>query len=325
MSKSFLYHQQNNTQTDTIKKSDTIVSNTNFQNNFKNKLLISKDSSKSALFKQIEDGFDATSYIYSVSGEEPSLTNKFLNKSYFNQLPGNKVNLNSSIQEEDIVENSDTQFKLHENDYLLMMLILLTTLIAYVKLNGKSYLQRTLSSIISFRHSQVLYNERNKLFAINELLLLFVFHLSFGIFLISVVKHFNLPFDKDNKLFVYFSYMALNFVLIYIYKVSILLISKFVSTGKAASEYIFYFNNILILLGILNMIFLFGILFAPHNSVNLLIFSLFFIYVIAYITRAFKIISIFLTNRFSLFYMILYFCALEIIPILLIVKLFVPV
>ncbi len=327
MSTSFLYQQQNTTQTDTIKQSDTTVSSTNIQKTFNQKNFTKKSlvKNKSILIEKIESGVDATSYIYSFSGKAIPLTDHFLNTAYFTDIKANNKKNNTSIKEKNLRQNNENKFTLGENDYLLIFIILLTGIIAFVRMNGKSYLQRTMSSMLSFSYSHRLYTERNKLFKINDLLLLFVFHLSFAAIFVAVLNYFDLPLDLDNKLFVYISFIGINYALIVGYKLFIRIIGQFISSGKAVSEYIFYVNSILIFLGILNVVFLFGILFAPEKGVNLLIYSLLIIYVIAYITRGLKIISVFLTNRFSLFYMILYFCALEIIPILLIAKYFVSV
>ena len=321
MSKPFLHYQQNNTQADTIVNSDTSLTNTKHQANFHNQVLNFKDTTqeKSLLITKIKNNFDATSYIYTVSGKPVELTNCFINNLYFQNKA--KIEHNTEVNTKSTFSNHENGvFKISETDYLLLILVLLSALLAFVKLNGKSYFQRKISSIQSFTFSNFLFKERNKLFQLNDLLSLFVFHVSFGILLVNLFEYFNFPIVNYNKAFVYFVFIVLNFIFIYLYKVFILISGKYFSISKNVSEYLFYTNSNLIILGVLNIFFLFGILFAPQNNVNLFIYSILFIYGLSYFARGLKIFSVFLTNRFPLFYMILYFCALEIVPLFILAR-----
>lgn len=326
MSKKVSYVQQNNSQTDTIKQSDTTGKSENFEKTFSRDMFLDKsqENEKNSLVKKIEDGYDATSYIYSVSGEAIPLTDNFLNPAYFNELStANKSRkLSTATNNKSIKPYSDTGFGIDEYDFLLFGLIVLLALISFVKVSGKSYLQRIMSSILSFSYSHMLYNERNKLFQLNDLVLLFVFHISAGLLLVSIAEYFSITIATDNKFLIYLGCIGIAFVFIHTYKLILRFIGGFLLHYKVVSEHLFYVNNILKFLGILNVIVLFGILFAPENSKALFIFTIIFLYIIAYIIRVFKIISDFLTNQFSLFYLILYFCALEIVPIMIIGKLF---
>jgi len=326
MSKIVSYLQQKTLQTDTIKQADSTGKKKNFQETLKQDILseVSLENEKSTLVKKIEQGYDATTYIYSVSGDAVPLTGNFLNPSYFNEININKKNenLSSSISDDSIKTNGDSSFGIEKNDILLLSLILLLALIGFVKISGKNYLVRIMSSILNFSYSHMLYSERNKLFQLNDLVLLFVFYISTGLLLVSIAEYFNLPVSNKGKVLIYLSFIGITFVLVFSYKLIIRLIGAFLSFYKVVSEHLFYFNNILKLLGIFNIIMLFGILFAPENIRFVFIFATFFIYIIAYLTRALKIISDFLANQFSLSYLILYFCALEIIPILIIGNLF---
>ena len=88
MSNKVSYLQQKNTQTDTIKHSDTTGKEDNFKETFSRDMLSNKalETKKGTLVKKIEEGYDATSYIYSVSGEGVPLADYFLNPAYFNEF-----------------------------------------------------------------------------------------------------------------------------------------------------------------------------------------------------------------------------------------------
>ncbi|MEN8121437.1 MAG: DUF4271 domain-containing protein [Bacteroidota bacterium] len=325
MSNKVSYLQQKNTQTDTIKQSDTIGKKNNFKETFSREMISNKnpENQKSTLVKQIEEGYDVTSYIYSVSGDAIPLTDCFLNPAYFNELiiPAKSSSLSTITNDKSIIKKRDTGLGIDEADFLLLALIVLIALIGFVRISGKSYLQRTMSSILNFSFSNMLFNEKNKLFQLNDLVLMFVFYISTGMFFVTFFEYINIPMAADKKLLIYFSLIGITFVSISAYKFAIILIGIFLTQYKVVSEHLFYVNNVLKILGILTVIALFGILFAPENTKVIFIFLILFCYIIAYITRGFKMISDFLTNQFSLFYMILYFCALEIVPIVMIGKL----
>ena len=318
MSNKVSYLPQRNTQTDTIKQSDTTGKKDNFKEAFSRDMLSNKalEKKKDTLVVKIEEGYDATSYIYSLSGEPVPLTDHFLNPAYFKEfITPTKTNKKA------IKKTEDPGLGIGETDFLLLSLIGLLVLIGFVRISGKSYLQRIMSSILSFSFSNMLYNERNKLFQLNDLILMFVYYISTGIFLLTVFEFFNIPIAGDKKFIIYLSLISIIFILINAYKMVIIFIGVFLVKTKLVSEYLFYVNNILKFLGILTVILLFGILFAPENSKVIFIFIILIAYATTYITRAFKIFSDFLTNQFSLFYMILYFCALEIVPIVMMGKL----
>jgi hypothetical protein len=167
-----------------------------------------------------------------------------------------------------------------------------------------------------------MYNERNRLFQFNDLILLSVFYISSGILIVALSDYYRLNITLINKFVTSIAWALVIFVFVQAYKLLISFIGVFIEKRGITFEYLFYLNNILKLLAILNVIILFGIFFAPENNRLIFVLSIYFIYLIVYLLRDYKIISIFLINRFSLFYLILYFCALEIVPILMFGKLF---
>ena len=312
------YLPKQNIQTDTIKQSDTTRRKDNFKEAFSRDMLSNKisENKKDALIVKIEAGYDATSYIYSLSGDPVPLTDHFHNPAYFKE-----VITPTKTNKQTIIKAENPGFGIGETDFLLLSLIILLVLIGFVRISGKSYLQRIMSSMLNFSFSNMLYNEKNKLFQLNDLILMFVYYISSGIFILAVFEYLDIPIEADKRFLIYLSLISIIFILINAYKIVIISIGVFLEKSKLFSEYLFYVNNLLKFLGILTVVLLFGILFAPENSKFIFIFIIIIAYAITYITRAFKIISDFLTNQFSLFYMILYFCALEIVPIVMMGKL----
>ncbi|OQY04913.1 MAG: hypothetical protein B6I20_02175 [Bacteroidetes bacterium 4572_117] len=274
------------------------------------------------LVKQINDGYDATSYIYSCSGENIPLSDNFINVKFSHGLKkfSNNKNLHTSVKSKLDETNNGFGIKLIETDYVFIVLLFLSLLIGFVKVSGNQYLNRTVASVFNFSYSHILFNGKIKLFRVNHLILLLIFHISSGILLVTISKYFSITVFSNNVFTMYFSYIAIIFFIVVVYKLIIKFIGLFFHLRKQSLEHLYYVNNILKLLGIINVILLFGIVFTPENFKSTYIGVIFFIYIIAYVLRALKILYDFLQNQFSLFYLILYFCALEIVPLIIMGK-----
>lgn len=325
MAKKVLHFQQNSLQNDTIKPIDS----TGTEESFTQKVFrYNKDNQKDTLIKLIEQGYDATSYIYSIAGGPVPLSDNFLNPEYFkvyNQPIGQTAQNYHTEKSENATITSDTSSEnqiLSESDYMLVVLLLFAAAIGFVRVNTKDFLNRLFNSVVSFSFSRIMYNERNRLFQFNDLILLSVFYISSGILIVALSDYYRLNITLINKFVTSIAWALVIFVFVQAYKLLISFIGVFIEKRRITFEYLFYLNNILKLLAILNVIILFGIFFAPENNRLIFVLSIYFIYLIVYLLRDYKIISIFLINRFSLFYLILYFCALEIVPILMFGKFF---
>jgi len=88
--------------------------------------------------------------------------------------------------------------------------------------------------------------------------------------------------------------------------------------GRLASANLFIFNSIS---GIFVSIPIIATFYVESYAVNSLIILSLIILMILYIIRLFRWIIILFYNRVSIFYMILYLCALEIVPLLTVYKL----
>lgn len=91
-------------------------------------------------------------------------------------------------------------------------------------------------------------------------------------------------------------------------------------TGDLFSEYFFSISRSYKLMGIVLMIMNFFISYLVSIPDSYLIFLSFSIIAIIMFFRLIRLVYLFLKRRFSLFYMILYLCALEILPALILLK-----
>ncbi len=317
MNKTFLYKQNTTNQQDTVK----LLSKDSLQPSMNIELLKSSlnktNAKEDSIIKMIRQGYDATSYYFVQTEKTAPLKNYFLNPNYFSEH--NQIS-STELKRDELKHNLSEQVRFKQTDYLLLVLLFLASLIAFVRFSTHNYIKRISASVFSFAYSRTLYNERTKLLFVKDFILQIVFFISAGILAVHLALYFHLQDKTAIKPQVYIWYPLIIFSLVFMYRIFIRILGVLTYTSDIVSEYLYYFSNTLKFLGIFNVIVLFALLFGAQSAQIYIIYLSFFIYISLYIIRIYKIIFEFLTNRFSLFYFILYFCALEIVPIMMFIK-----
>jgi hypothetical protein len=265
-----------------------------------------------SIIQQITQGYDATSYYYVQSENTAPIADYFLNPNYF---PVHHAEIISETK-----NNLSNEFALKQTDVLLLVLLGLASLIAYVRFSTHDYIKRITVSVFSFAYSRTLYNERTKLLFVKDFILQIVFFISSGILALHFAFYFHLIDDNKAGAREYFLFPLIIFGFILFYRIFIRFLGVLTNSEGIVLEYLYYFSNSLKFLGIFNVIVLFALLFGTQSFQFYLIYLSFFVYISLYLIRVYKIFFDFLSNRFSLFYFILYFCALEIVPIMMLIK-----
>lgn len=146
-----------------------------------------------------------------------------------------------------------------------------------------------------------------------------IFTLSLGLF-ITIYRSYILYYG-DLK-FVYFLNISVGIALLFIIKIIFVrIVGILFDVERLVREYIvflylFYFNSVLILMPLLLMV-----TFMPSSYFNFIIILFIAVVTILFLYRFLKTLSTLIGNlRFSIFYLILYLCTLEIAPILILVK-----
>ncbi len=215
-------------------------------------------------------------------------------------------------------QNLSLQFQF--TDFLFLILIILSVIISYVKISGKNYYNRIFTSITNFSYSNSFFKEKNLAHNLYNIFLIIVFIVSSSILLFVLSDYYNIkPFYESQWMqFLFYIIIVCSFVLIhtFVYYILGLLSDKIIIYRK----YIFFFFNLLRVVGSFTVFLLFGAVFTENTIQIAFLTILFIVFFVAYLLRFYRLILIFFENQFSLYYMILYFCALEIIPILLMYK-----
>ncbi|MCF6241445.1 MAG: DUF4271 domain-containing protein [Bacteroidales bacterium] len=317
MNKTFLYQENSTNQQDTVKplNKDSLKHKVNieFLKGSRNK----SDTHQDSLIKMIRQGYDATSYYFVQTKKTAPLKDYFLNPQYFSEQ--NQIST-TELKSDSLNSEFPEKFTFKQSDVLLLVLLFLASLIAFVRFSTHNYIKQITASVFSFAYSRTLFNERSKLLFVKDFILQFVFFISAGILAIHFSLYFHWLDENEITLKLYIWYPLIIFFIIFIYRVFIRILGELTYTSVIVSEYLYYFGNSLKFLGIFNVIVLFALLFGVASAQIYMIYLSFFVYISLYLIRLYKIFFDFLANRFSLFYFILYFCALEIVPIIMLIK-----
>jgi len=268
---------------------------------------------------------DSTSYIYVNADKPVPLADYFLNFKFLNSDESKEVSLSSEKLTTEIGSEKKVRkpkVSLQYIDGVLFLLLALFSLIAFVRITGKNYLKRVFTSIINISYSNSFFKEKNLAYTLNNNVLMLVFFISVGMFIEVMVDYFQYPEPfpgKWQQMIFYALFMLINVV---IYKLVYRVLGFFTGNYSEVAEYLFFFTNLLKILGIGYVILLFGSFFTTDTGKTIFIYIAIFLTIFMFFVKIYRILVIFFKNRFSLYYMILYFCALEIIPVILFVKVF---
>ncbi len=268
---------------------------------------------------------DSTSFVYTNAEEFVPLTDYFLNFKYLDSKhlqknPGSSGKLSAEILTENTAEKSN--ITLQYTDWVLFILLGLFALVAFVRITGKNYLHRVFTSVVNYSYSNSFFKEKNLAYTLNNNLLMIVFFFSSALFLNVLVDYFNFTEVVQDKWQQFFLYTLFILLLVTVYRLVYRLLGLIIGYYAEVSEYLFFFGNALKILGIAYVILIFGSFFSTGTGKTIFVYSTLILTILMFFVKFYRILIIFFRNRFPLFYMILYFCALEIIPVILLMKIF---
>jgi hypothetical protein len=201
--------------------------------------------------------------------------------------------------------------------YIVLFSFLALTLL---KMAYTRFLEPIFNAVISHKETAHLYSNRNSITQNTFFVLHVLFALNTGLFVFLTLKYFNsLPDFTELSLVILFS-AAVYFLYQFKY-VNLYLLGFFFDQVKAFAEYIHSISIFNKFLGIILIPVMAGMLIMNEH------FAIYFIYTgigfisLLFIVRVIRGAGIILGKGFSVFYLFLYLCALEILPLLIVYKL----
>jgi hypothetical protein len=201
-------------------------------------------------------------------------------------------------------------------DWLTAILMLILVLFASVRNSYSRYLGNLFKSVINYSTAFRMFKEKNYPLLHGAYRLEIFFYIIFSVFLLQIVSYFPIELNKsDSSLF----FICLGITLAYflIKKLAYKLTGVITETCNETNEYLFNMDSIKRVAGlILFPLVIIGIFF-PYSHPGVIVFTGLFIISALYLRLLQRGILILFKKQFSIFYLFLYFCTLEFVPLVL--------
>ncbi len=209
------------------------------------------------------------------------------------------------------------------NDWLLAIFLFITLLFLWVKIFYKKYFALLLSSLLSYQLSLKLLREKNIMIKRVSFVLNFIYVIVLSTFILKILELYRIKVFKFNT----FETLLILINIIIIISVLRILLLKLVgfifNSTQIFNEYIH--NNYVINknLGLFLFPLLIGQVYISEKLKVIFIIAGISLILISYIIRFYRGFQIIIKKDIFLFYLILYLCTLEILPLLLGYKFFI--
>jgi hypothetical protein len=205
-------------------------------------------------------------------------------------------------------------------NWIAVTLVVSLFVFAIVKMLYEKYILQIISAVVDYHVSVRIFRERNVLFRNMALGLNVVFACNVGLFLYFLTKHFGFNGFIPNY-FLNILIFGLGVVMLYNLKAFFCrLIGIIFMVQDETSEYVFNFNLFNKCLGLFLFPSVMLFPFVPDSSKPFVLLFGILVFICLFLLRYIRGVQIIMRKDFSLYYLILYLCAVEILPVLILVK-----
>jgi len=241
-----------------------------------------------------------------------------LNQNY-DSLSTQKDNIIAEKIESSKRENYSKGLK--SSDWMLGVILFSLILFGWLRFGYRKFVTAAIQSAFSFFAARRIKEEANILRNRVFLFINILFYLNVALFFSQWItfNQISIPFMEDLKLF-----FAILGVLLMLYFLKGILFKALDFIFLSKGEFIHYFNTVFIynrMVGLFLLPIIAILPFISKNAMSTMFYIGFFVIGLFYLLRIFRGIQIGIKNKLSIFYLILYLCALEILPIMVVYKL----
>ncbi|MDR2911498.1 MAG: DUF4271 domain-containing protein [Bacteroidales bacterium] len=206
------------------------------------------------------------------------------------------------------------------NDWLTIVLFLELMLFAFVKHSFPKYIKTLTQSAFNYYTAYKMFREKNNSVLIASLSLEIFYYIVISVFIYQVIVFYGIESRFDN----FYLFLICLGILVTYYITKILLyrfIGLLTEKQLEIGEYLFNMSNFNHIVGILIFPIVTFIAFSPFENTEIAIVIGLLVVFSFYVLLIFRGIGILLQKHFSIFYLFLYLCALEFLPVFLLYKL----
>ena len=204
-------------------------------------------------------------------------------------------------------------------DWIIGLILISFLLIAYVNFYYNSYLVQILEALVNFRATIKLKEDSSAISAQSRVILLFVFFINLALFIYELFLFYNYQININSILL----FILIFFVIILYFFFKYMLLQIFGYIFEVHDLKNLYLHNTNLINQINGLIILLSVLiiqFINQKYIEIIIYLTFIIHITTYLIRILRTAQIFLFKQFSLLYLFLYFCTVEILPFLILIK-----
>lgn len=216
---------------------------------------------------------------------------------------------------------SGKKFIRNNPDWLVGVIVLSFILIATVRLIFNKYLNQLIQSTINYSAFSRMYRERFFNFLHASFRLDIVFYLSFSLFFYQILSSLKIDLGINNSALFYLTCIGLVILYYFVKRIIYLILGVITESTQEVKEYLFSITVYNRVLGLIILPVTTIIAFLRLNNTEPLSYAGLVIIAIFYILSLARGSKIFLKKHFSILYLILYLCTLEILPLLIIYNL----
>ncbi|PKQ63517.1 hypothetical protein BZG02_09085 [Labilibaculum filiforme] len=220
-----------------------------------------------------------------------------------------------------IIRENGIPIASRNSDWMVGILLFALILMAIVRFSFSKFLLRVFDSTINYQTSSNLLLEKNMRNLRGSIFLNLLFYVNFALFVVQYFIYI-LSLNREYNNILIFLYCFAGLVTLYNTKYLFIRFVGYVFNGiKESKEYLhtvsIYNKN----LGVILLPITISAPFIAQHSVPILLNTGLVLCLIFYVFRLFRGFKILFRQHVAIFYMILYLCALEILPLLMIYKL----
>ena len=227
-----------------------------------------------------------------------------------------------TILKKQLRDGADLQVKSIYSDWILIVIFISAFIYALLRSTSRSIFQSILKSVTlkTFRSDNS--REIGGLFHWQSTLVNLASFLNIGLFIYFIQDFNNLIQVSFPQVFLWFAFFFLVVIAITIRHLVCHVTGNISGEEEAFREYLYGIYQMYRLLGLILFIFIILISFTSFLSPTVYFTAGLVVTLILYLLRIIRLIIIFINRHLPIFYYILYLCALEILPAVVLIKIF---
>jgi hypothetical protein len=219
-----------------------------------------------------------------------------------------------------IISNTKKYYFEGNSDWILAVGIILVVLIAWIRIYYGKVLAQTFRSTINLQSTRKLLAEKSSYLQKASMILITLYILGTGLFLYECINYYHIKLLNVESIYQFIICFA-SVLLFYLFKSLLYWISGFIVNAENEIMELLSNNNIFYrTVGILLLPIIISIPYVPDNIAEILLYCGVAVFCISFIMRVIRGFVVSFKIKLSLFYSFLYFCVLEILPILYILR-----